>query len=365
MVAQDFISIKYNGHIKFDVKVNNKANGNFILDTGASGIWIDSLFLEKSGVCFIGENIEVDGGGKSTAFAMVIRDSVDYELSNGETFCSDLAFAINLKDRFSKSLDGAFGFELFKKQPYMIDYLSEKIVFTNSVKDYEPINVKFEDNRFLLPLKIKLKNGNQIEGKFLIDTGSNRTIICSHAFMTDGIYNSTNLKKFYSMGGINGFSEGYYLSVSSVDIGKFKIEKINMSISTDSLGAFAATDYMGIIGNDLLDDFNIIINHQEQKVWLKPNKKFNKNPKKLFHGVTFFDGRKKWIVGRIVENSDAFKQGLRLNDEVVEINGVTVDNIDIDKFVSVLRPNDVLKLKIRRNLQEKTIKFKLNVFKKY
>lgn len=152
------------------------------------------------------------------------------------------------------------------------------------------------------------------------------------------------------------------MPITSVDLGKFKLKNLNISVSTDSLGALADTNYMGIIGNDLLDDFNILFDHQKEKIWIKPNKNFNKNPRNLFRGISFLETKQKWIVREIVENSEAYQQGVRINDEIIEINYVSVKDIDFDKFVNSLKANDKLIIRIKRENEVKEVNFKLNIF---
>ena len=271
---------------------------------------------------------------------------------------------LDLKSIVGKQVDGIFGLETFSDTLYMIDYVSQKITFTNSVEGYEAINSHFEAGRIYIDLSLTLNNGNSIYGRFLVDTGSNQTIFNNHVYMTEGIYNSAHKKKFYSKGGIGGDSNGYFLPVSSIDIGKFKIENFITTISTDTLGMLANSNYMGIIGNDLLDDFNIIFDHRKEKIWVKPNKNFNKNIKKLFKGISFLDTGEKWYVAGVVEDSDAFRNGIRMNDEIVQINNVPVEKINLNAFTNNLKANDILRLKIKRGEEESEIEFKLNVFLK-
>lgn len=361
MIIYDSIPIKYNRHIYFDVKVENKIKGNFMFDTGMTGIWLDSIFLKENNLHYKTQNIEIYGIGNLKKIVQLITDTIHYEYHN-ENFFSISAIMFNFKDIGSRKIDGVFGIETFARKPYIIDYVSQKIFFTDSVKGYEPISIQFKNRDIHLPLTITLKNGKKIQGQFILDTGSDQTILNSHLFMTDGIYNSTDKKKVFSIGGLGGNSDGYILPVTSVDLGKFRLKNLNISVSTDSLGALADTNYMGIIGNDLLDDFNILFDHQKEKIWIKPNKNFNKNPRKLFRGISFLETRNKWIVREIVENSEAYQQGVRIDDEIIEINHVSVKDIDFDEFVSSLKANDKLILKIKRENEVKEVNFKLNIF---
>ena len=356
--------MQYNGHIYLDVNVGEKdrIHGKFIFDTGWNGITIDSLFCKNNRLDYKTTNVEWSGIGNSTRTFKLIADTIYFEFGNKEFGFSSTTTMTDLKSMLNKKVDGIAGIQIFAQKPYMIDYVSQKIIFTDSVKGYEAVNSQFGDRDVYLTLSVTLKNRKKIQGKFILDTGSTRTILNSHVFMTDGIYNATNKKKVFTKGGVGGDSHGYLLPVTAVDIGNFKQKNLIMTVSTDTLGALADPNYMGIIGNDLLDDFNIILDHQKEKIWVKPNKNFNKNERKLFRGISFNDTGKKWIVAGIVEDTEAFQKGIRMNDQILMVNNVPIEKIDLDKFVENLKANDDLLLKIKRGNEEKEIKFKLNIF---
>lgn len=357
------IPIRYDGYLHFDVQVENKVYGNFVFDTGAPVIILDSLFCKKSGFDFETKDVLVGGIGNATRTAQMITDTIHYEFSKKDNhYNSNLALILNLKSMIGEKIDGIAGIQTFAERRYMIDYVTQHITFINSVKGFEEVNAKFEENKIFLPLTIKLKNNKTINGNFLLDTGSDQTTLNSHVFMTDGIYNDINKKKFYAKGGVGGDSNGYFLPIEEVDLGKFKLKKLIMTISTDSLGMLENPNYMGIIGNDLLDDFSIILDHQKEKIWVKPNKNFDKNKRKYFRSISFKDIGEKWLVTGIVEISEAFQRGIRINDQIIEINSVSVEKINIKDFVDKLKENDTLLLKIKQGNEVKEISFKLDIF---
>lgn len=365
IISKNFIPLNYEGYLCMNVMVADKFQGNFIFDTGFNGTALDSLFCKESGYKDIITDLKMGGIGNSKKVLKVVIDSIHYKYINTDYhFNSDIAIMLDLKSMVGKQVDGILGLETFSHTPYMIDYVSQKIDFTHSINGYQEVNAQFEAGRIYIDLSITLNNGNSTYGRFLVDTGSSQTIFNNHVFMTDGIYNSDKKKKFYSKGGIGGDSNGYFLPVASINIGKFKMENLIVTISTDTLGMLANSNYMGIIGNDLLDDFNIIFDHRQEKIWVKPNKNFNHNEKKLFKGISFIDTGKKCYVAGIVEETDAYRKGIRMNDEILQINNMPVEKIDLDAFVENLKANDVLLLKIKRGTEEKDIELKLNVFLK-
>ncbi|MUV02995.1 hypothetical protein GN157_04670 [Flavobacterium rakeshii] len=356
------IPLRYNGHLYLDVKVQDKVYGNFIFDTGVYGICVDSLFFQENGLGTSAKDIKIQGIGNSTSTGQVITDTIDFEFANNEYRYATLTIMYDFKGLLGKSVDGISGLNTFEQKPYMLDYVSQKIIFTDSVKGYKPIAAEFKDNRIYIPLTITLKNKKKIKGKFLLDTGCTQTVLNSHVYMTDGIYNATDKKEVLAKGGFGGDTNGCFLPLKGVELGDFKIKNIIATVSKDSLGMLASPDYMGIIGNDLLDDFNIIFDHQKEKIWIKPNKNFNKNDNKLFRAISFLDKGEYWIVSGMVTDTEPYTKGIRMNDQILQVNNIPVKNINLDEFLDSLKVNDDLLLKIKQENEVKDIKFKLKVF---
>lgn len=262
VVKVNAIPVKYDGYLHLNIQVENKINANFIFDTGNPMLIMDSLFCKKNGFDFKTKEILIGGIGNETKKVQLITDTIHYKFNNkNKNHYSTSSLLLNLKSMIGEKIDGIAGIQTFAQKLYMIDYISQNIIFIDSVKGFDRINAKFEDNKIYLYLNIKLKNENIIQGKFLLDTGSDQTTLNSHVFKKEGFDNLLGKKKFYHKGGIGGNSDGYFLPVEEINIGKFQIKKIIASVSTDTLGMLANTEYMGIIGNDILDDFHIIFDH--------------------------------------------------------------------------------------------------------
>lgn len=358
------IPIIYNGHINLDMNVGEKIQGNFIFDTGWNGITLDSLFCIKNRLSYKTIEVEGRGIGNLKRTFQLITDTIHFQFNNNEKVFTTRSTILSLKKNIGQKVDGVTGVQTFANRPYLIDYESQKIVFVNSNEGYYLVNTKFENDFIFVFLSITLKNKEKIKGWFLLDTGSNKTILNSHLLKNNDIFNPICKKKFFAKGGIGGDSNGYLLPVEEINLGKYKLKKLTTTISADTLGSLANPNYMGIIGNDILDDFHIIFDHQKEKIWIKPNKNFNENTRKLFRGISFHDNGEKWVVAGIVEDAEAYRNGIRMNDQILEINNIPVEQIDLDKFVDKLKANDVLKLKLKRDNEEWEVRFKLNVFLK-
>lgn len=366
---EEYINFKNNGkHISIDVKINQYKKGNFYFDTGSPSLVLDSTFYKNQKMSFNNySESNINGAGSSTVKMIRVLDSIKYS-NNSHTFLSKNNLIYDLKNKFGKDVDGVIGILNFGNTPFKIDYSNQKISLNPKVDNsYQEITVKFDSNFIYLPMKLVLHNGATISGDFIIDTGSNKTVLTSE-FANNKDFLNTKKVDYKNNGGIGGLHIGFSMFASEANLGKFHLIAPQIDVSFDTIGALSKNEkYIGIIGNDILKQFDIIYHPTQNKIWIRPNKNFN-NPSddlyKSFFPVEKQNPNKGWIVGSIYEDSDAYKQGLRHQDEIVEINNKSVKKIDREKFMRKLQPNQKLKLKIKRKNEYFEIDTYLNVFLK-
>jgi|SRR5690554_602233 len=355
-------------HISVNLKIENYNKGCFYFDTGSGWLAIDNTFYKNQKMSFNNfTESEIIGVGNNVVKNTRIMDTIDFSLGN-YNFYSEYNTVIDLKNILGKYIDGIVGFHNFRGAPFKIDYVTRKITLNPEIEeDYQEIKIKFNGYDMFLPMEIILSNGKTIQGNFLIDTGSKKIALTSEFTNNKGIINSKRTT-YKNNGGAGGVSQGYTFFVPELKIDKYKLTNRLIDISIDTLGALSKDEnYIGIIGNDVLDDFDIIYAPSQSKIWIKPNKNFNKPTEDLYKGfamIEVVDTNKGWLVGGIYEECDAYKQGLRHRDEIIEINNKPVQKLNREKFIKKLKPNQKLKLKVKRKNEYFEINTHLNVFLK-
>ncbi len=360
--------INAGGHISMNLKINEYDKGNFYFDTGSTSLVIDSIFYKKQKMSFNKYTAsEIIGAGSKTTKMIRVLDSIKF-FANKNIFFSNNNLIFNLKDIHGKKIDGIVGFGNFGNIPFEVNYVAQKITLNPKINHtYQEVTIKSDDNFMYIPLNLKFANEITIQGDFLIDTGSNKTVLTSEFFQNKAIVDSKK-ETYISNGGVGGLNTGYSLFVPEVKINRYRITSQHINISRDSLGALSKNkNYIGIIGNDILEHFDIIYHPTQNKIWLKPNKNFNKTSRDLYKPFTLIETANidnGWIVGTIHESSNAYQKGLRHKDEVVEINNKSVKKINLKKWNNKLKPNQRIKLKVKRGNKFIEIDTYLNVFLK-
>lgn len=350
------------------LKVNKYKQGNFCFDTGADRFIIDSTFYKKQQMTFnnYSEN-QTKGIGNVIVRTVQVQDTIHFSVNNQSLF-SHQNLIHNLKKSLGKNIDGIFGFASLRNIPFKVDYISKKIILNPKIDNtYKQINIKFDGNSMYLPVKLTLVNGASLKGDFVIDTGSRESSLTSEFAYNEDIINNKK-SNYKNNGGIGGIHSGFSFFAFQLQIDNFKLTDHKIHVSKDSIGALSknAKD-IGIIGNDILDDFDIIFHPTRYKIWVRPNKNFNKPSDNLFKPFILIETENKydgWLVGSIYEESDAYHKGLRHGDEIIEVNNKSVKRLNLEKFNQKLKPNQRKKLKVKRGDGYIEIDTYINVFLK-
>lgn len=363
-----FINFKNTGrHININLKVSQYGEGNFYFDTGSPWMIIDSTFYKNQQMSFnYYSKQEITGVGDNRRNMIKVLDTIKIS-ANNNTFSSKFNLIHNLKPFLGKNIDGIVGFANFGNMPFKIDYISQKIILNPQVNNsYQEVAIKFDGNFMYIPMEFMLSHGTTIRGEFLVDTGSKETALTSEFESNKYILNGK--KATYRKNELGGLDTGHSLFVANVKIDKFKLTDQQIDVSDDRIGPLSKNEkYIGIIGNDMLDNFDIIYHPARYKIWIRPNKNFNNTSEELYKPFILIetnDKDKSWRVGGIYEESDVYKKGLRNRDEFIEVNNISVKKLNIDKFDQKLKPNQKLKLKVKRGNDYIEIETYLNVFLK-
>lgn len=353
--------VENKGHIFVKLKINHYQEGNFCFDTGSSNLIIDSIFYKQQEMIFNQYSTQkIIGASEKIAKMISINDTINVTANHFFSYSyNNLIY--NLKDFTGKEKDGLAGHNIFGQTPFKIDYYNKKIEVNPIIDDgYQEINIRYNGNLMFVPLKLNFKDGSVIEGDFALDTGAKELLLSNEFIDNESI--AKLLKASYLKNGLSGNTSGATLFLSEMKIGRFTINNRMINVSKDKTGALAKNkDMIGLIGNHFLEDFDIVFHPTASKIWIRPNKNFNKPSEDLFRNFIVYEATKGWFVGGIYEESDAYQKGLRHRDEILEINNRSVDKMNIDRFHKRLKPNQKLKLKVKRNNEVFEINTYLNV----
>lgn len=363
------IPIVYRGHIYIQGKADS-VPGNFVFDTGASNLYFDSLYYADGHFQY--ENTttaKLPGAGAKPQDVIVILDSVSFRFADYQ-YETNIVPVLQLKPILGDFSDGIIGLEYFAESIFELNYSQEYIILHQnnqslSLNNYHKIELEKIGNRLFLPLSVQVNPEIKIEGRFQLDFGSGGTVT-----MTSSIAKKYNLEEaiedkvayFTKYGGVGGESSSFEFLSSSIDIGAFAFDSVVMEFSVDKSGALASTEHMGLLGNGILDRFDVLIDFMEPALYLKPNENYQKPFEFSRLGFGYVDRNQSmdaWIVTGLYKGSHAVKSGLRIDDQIIKVNNIPIAQIKYQSQASFFKNQNKISLTINRNGEEMDVKVKL------
>ncbi|MFD1770229.1 PDZ domain-containing protein [Sphingobacterium suaedae] len=388
---------------------------SFLLDTGVKETILfahadDSLYLKNQNkMRFHGIGIEegIDGILSTGNVVEVGKAAVDslhwiYVIQASELdISSDVGVAIN----------GILGSKFFNSFAIQVDYTRQRLTlyppgydYSRPVRKFAINKLEIENERPYLQAKMRVDDV-WIDGKMLIDMGNTDPLML-FSFLLPGFKIKLPYVEEYIGRGFNGAIHGKRNRIEKVMLGDFVLDYPIVAYP-DSNAVFMsklARNRIGSIGSQVLQRFHLLIDYQNQLLYLKKNKNFRKpfllnmagmdlkhdgmiwskelvkvTPKKKkedkFHGadqgITInlendnvqynFVLRPMYKVAGLRKGSPAEQAGIRVGDTLLKINGTAAGSLSLAKIMSKLQshPGDVLRLTLQRGTEIYQARFPL------
>ena len=370
VLPEDAVPIIYRGHIYIPSEVDTVL-GNFVFDTGADGLYFDSTFYASNPFKkhkYI--NAMLPGAGTSgPQKVIVITDSVGFKFKN---YSNNLSFipVLSLKSILGDFADGILGTKYFPNQVLEINYFREYIKWhddfsTIDTSEFVKISMKKERNRLFVPVRIQINDIVSIQDYFCLDIGAGGSIsITSRTANKYDLFNNISTKIQYDTkyGGVSGQSSAFYFKASSIELGGYTMEEVVMDYSEDKSGALASSEHAGLLGNEILERFDIIIDFTNNDLYLKPNTDYNKPFVFSRLGFKYIDRNitmNAWIVTGFYKGSNAELSELKIDDKIISVNGVDIHEIPYKEQADFWKEIEKAVIVVLRNGEEKRIEFDL------
>jgi predicted aspartyl protease len=309
----------------------NPAELNFVLDTGCGGISLDSATARQLNLEPLKSEQKIKGlsqlkqaefiTGQQLRLQNLRVDSLDFHI-NDYSFLSE---SNNIK------IDGVIGYSFLKHFIVNINYSD----FT--IEIWRPGNYSYPKNGFIIPADVNklvsvnamVKDRRKIDTRFYFDTGADICFIFSEKFARDSNLLSNGKKIVVSGGeGLGGKQEMRLTTIDELRLGPYTLHDVPAYIYEDPYNVFNYPFCGGIIGNELLQRFNLVLNYPQNEVHLEPNRMFDDPFNYAYFGcsISTTDGR--LIIKDIIKDSPAEIAGLQDEDVIFGIN----DNFKNDIF---------------------------------
>jgi len=334
---------------------------NFILDSGSGGISLDSTTVDYFGLKGIPSNRTIRGiaGIKQVSFLNNLK------LHLPRLTIDSLNFHINdysiLTSVYGEKIDGIIGYSVLSRYILKINYDSSKIEFwTKGSLRYPRGGYLLRPVINTLPVQTaRVKDGITINSRFLFDMGAGLNMMLTTDFIKDSSLLHKKRKFFNKQAeGLGGKIDMTMTVIKEVKLGPYRFRNVPIYVFEDKYNITSYPYLGGLIGNDLLRRFNVILNYDRRDIYLIPNSHYNEPFDYSYTGIELYLENGQIILGDVAEDSPAAAVGLQEGDVVIAINRNFTQSLQ--QFKAALQnAGDRLKIIIRRN--EELLEFNFKV----
>ena len=314
-------------HILTKVRLNgDQKEYQFLFDTGALTLIRQETALELG----LRKELNVqaaDSGGEFKTIDLVKLDRI----AVGNMAVRDCAAGVtDFSEVFPPDITGILGSNFLKHFIVTIDYQRHQITLSQNKTDLNQI-----EKSFVMPFETDMRDGfapgikctieGSIKSTAIIDTGFSGTLsLPADIIKKTGSYQNGNY--ISSSGNMSGgmFSmsgENVSLRLGEFKMGERKLENLPCESHSTKSHKF-------LLGNKFLDKFSVTLNYPAKEMTLTPNG-VPMDDNIQSYGLALGKKDDKTVVTGMWEGSSASRNGLKLGDEVIKINGQDVDPLSL------------------------------------
>jgi hypothetical protein len=334
---------------------------NFILDTGSGGISLDSTTADYFKVKGTPSNRTIRGiaGIRNVSFLN------NRKLHLPGLTIDSLNFHINdysiLTAVYGEKIDGIIGYSVLSRYVIKINYDSSSIEF------WTRGSYRYPRGGFLLrPIinstpvqQLRVKDGKTITARFLYDMGAGLNMMLSTDFLKDSSLLDKKRKLYAKEAeGLGGKVDMAMTVIKEVKLGPYKFKNVPVYVFNDTFNITSYPFLAGLLGNDILRRFNVILNYDRRDIHLIPNTHFNEPFDYSYTGIELYYIDGKIIIGDVAKGSPAEVAGVKEDDVVVAVNKNFSQNLQQYK-AAIQSTGDRLLLIVQRDGQ--LIQFNMKV----
>ncbi|MFT3932603.1 MAG: aspartyl protease family protein [Chitinophagaceae bacterium] len=342
------------GVILLKATINDKKDSlNFILDTGSGGISLDSSTVADLQL----PSSQSDKTIRGIAGIKKVNFTYNNTLNLPGLKVDSLNFHINdydiLTSVYGEHIDGIIGYSFFARYIVKINYDNQMI------EVYSKGSMKYPKGGYLLkPLLINLliQNARITDGedrlaRFYFDTGAGLCLLLSSDFVEDSTLLSPKRKRVNTqVEGLGGKKQMQLTTVKNFRLGPYRFKKVPAYIFEDEYNVTSYPYLGGLIGNDLLRRFNVILNYEKRDVYITPNTHFRDLFDYSYTGLNFYVINNEIVITEVMKDSPAEKAGFQQDDVIMAVNNNFTRNIQTYKTM-LQNAGEKIKILVYRNGQ--------------
>lgn len=325
---------------------------NFILDTGSGGISLDSSTAEKLKISLVNSDrtIRGIGGVKSVRFHNngVLRlpglrvDSLNFHINDYDLLTSVYGIKI----------DGIIGYSFISRYILKLDYDSSRMyVYSKGRYRYGKMGYMLRPYFGSIPIQpVNFRDSRPMENKFYFDTGAGLCFLLSESYVKDSavMRNGKPTPVVTQAEGLGGKMQMKLTTIKELSLGPYKFKDVPTYVFEDRYNVTSYPQLGGLLGNDILRRFTVVLNYDKREIHIMPNGNFRAPFDYSYTGlgVYYVDG--KVLVEDVIPDSPGDKAGVKPGDIIIGVQNNYSNSIQAYKDL-LQRTAERLRLLIMRN----------------
>lgn len=360
-----------NNFIILNVKFNKTLPLRFIFDTGAEFTILTKRELSDLIGIRYDRTFRIIGADLTTELTAYLATRIHFQIAKLISPAENILVLDEDYFKFEEltgiEVHGLIGASLFSRYIVKIDYKKRIITLYNPIYFDAP-----DDSYFELPIEVhknkpylkaqvlKTPSDEPFDLKLLLDTGASLSLLV-HTDSTTGVIIPEQVIRGNIGMGLGGYLEGFIGRLYQLEFGAIQLNSVITNFQ--SLNVMQDTSYLhgrhGIIGNLILDRFEVIIDYYNERLYLKPNRSFKKKFKYDRSGIIIIAGGKNlntFTVNQVIEGSPAYEAGVEVGDEIKKINWLPTGYLTMNDLSNILMKKEGKRIKLKLKRNGKTIK---------
>lgn len=297
----------------------------FILDTGSAGISLDTTACVRLGLKLTASDRIVRGLGASKVVSFAQNNTLNLPGLKVDS----LNFHVNdyelISQVYGLQIDGIIGYSFLSRYIVTVNYDNEEIgVYAKGKVRYPRGGHLLKPSISNIPIvPAPLRNGKQtLDQRYYFDTGAGMCLLLCNQFVQDSsiLVKKKNKVIQTEAQGLGGKMTMSITTMQEFRIGPYAFRNVPTYLFDDITNITSYPSLAGMIGNDLLRRFNLIINYEKKEIYLYPNTHYRDQFDYSYTGLIMYliDGRVE--ITDVIKASPAEKAGLRKGDILVAVN---------------------------------------------
>lgn len=335
---------------------------NFILDTGSGGISLDSTTVDYFKLTPTPSDLTILGiaGIRKVSFLYNQRlrlpgltvDSLNFHVNNYEI----------LSAVYGEKIDGIIGYSVLNRYIFNINYDSLRIqIFSNGRMKYPRGGWLYEPILRTLPVQnARIRDAVTTNSRFLFDIGAGLCMMLNKDFIDDSNFlDKKRVLYAKEAEGVGGKIDMHMTVIREVRIGPYRFRNVPVFVFDDTFNLTSYPYLSGIIGNDILRRFNLILNYAKKEFYFMSNHNYHDPFDYAYSGIELYMIDGYIILGDVAQGSPAALAGLEEGDIVLGINNIIGQNLQLYK-AALQNAGEKVKVIVNRGgeLMEFTFKIK-------